>query len=70
MNKIGETVGVRFEDSAYGPTLAVDRDRGEGSIRGVLQSVDRLATLVITAGSASGTTFIWDPAEIGVSPIR
>lgn len=65
-----EPVAVRFEESEYGPTLAVDRDLDDGNDSGLLEMVDRLAKLVITAGSASGTTFIWDPAEIGVSPIR
>ncbi len=70
MNINAEAVAVRFEDSEHGPTLAVDRDLAEGNECGVLQSLDRLVTLVVTAGSASGKTFIWDPTEIGVSPIR
>ena len=70
MERNAEPVRVRFEDSDYGPTLAVERDSDGGQHGGVLETVDRLATLVITAGSARGTTFIWDPAEIAVSPIR
>lgn len=70
MDKNIEAVGVRFEESEYGPTLAVDRELDDGHHQGVLRSADRLATLVITAGSANGKTFIWDPGEIVASPIR
>lgn len=69
MRMNAEAVAIRLEDSEYGPTLTVDRDLADGQNRGVLHCVDRLATLVITAGAATGKTFIWDPAEIGMSPI-
>ncbi len=64
-----QTVGVRFEDTDHGPSLTVEPEITEARQTGILRGSD-LTTVEVTSGAARGSTYIWDPSEVALSPIR
>lgn len=69
MNDNAQPVAIHFEDTEFGPSLTIEPTPAVQGQTGILRT-DRLATLEVTGGSARGSTFIWDPSEVVLSPIR